>query len=140
MNWRGLTPALGYDDVPNADLIALAAQKRPERLEALVTKGLANDAGAPAAPLGAMPPSSFKLSRLFEEYQAATRDEFRDLSPDQYLMENGLRPTKDHSAYSLRHSFRDRLVAVETPDTLMGPGTHSRLFHRRGQVGDRERL
>ena len=35
------------------------------------------------------------------------------------LRVNGLRPTKDHSVYSLRHSFKDRLVAVEAPDSLI---------------------
>jgi integrase len=38
---------------------------------------------------------------------------------NKFLFENGLRPTQDHSVYSLRHSFRDRLVAVETPDSLI---------------------
>ncbi len=38
---------------------------------------------------------------------------------NKFMSENGLRPTKDHSVYSLRHSFRDRLVAVETPDSLI---------------------
>ena len=34
-------------------------------------------------------------------------------------MENGLRPTKDHSVYSLRHSFKDRLIGAEAPDSLI---------------------
>ncbi len=38
---------------------------------------------------------------------------------NKFMSENGLRPTRDHSVYSLRHSFRDRLVAVETPDSLI---------------------
>jgi integrase len=38
---------------------------------------------------------------------------------NKFLLENKLRPTRDHSVYSLRHSFRDRLVAVETPDSLI---------------------
>ncbi len=33
--------------------------------------------------LGTEKPPSFQLSRLFEEYEAATKDETRDLSPDQ---------------------------------------------------------
>jgi integrase len=36
---------------------------------------------------------------------------------NKYLTENGLRPTKEHTVYSLRHSFKDRLVAVEAPDS-----------------------
>jgi hypothetical protein len=35
------------------------------------------------------------------------------------LRVNGLRPTKGHSVYSLRHSFKNRLVAVEAPDSLI---------------------
>jgi len=49
------------------------------------------------------------------------RDKGSSLSAtvNKYLLENGLRPTPDHSAYSLRHSFKDRLVAVEAPDSLI---------------------
>jgi hypothetical protein len=32
---------------------------------------------------------------------------------NKFLGDNGLRPSKDHSVYSLRHSFKDRLVAAE---------------------------
>ena len=38
---------------------------------------------------------------------------------NKYLWENGLRPTKNHTVYSLRHSFKDRLVAAEAPDSLI---------------------
>ncbi|HEY0329639.1 MAG TPA: tyrosine-type recombinase/integrase [Rhodopseudomonas sp.] len=38
---------------------------------------------------------------------------------NKYLQENDLRPTKDHSVYSLRHSFKDRLVAIEAQDSLI---------------------
>ena len=38
---------------------------------------------------------------------------------NKFLFENGLRPTKDHTLYSLRHSFKDRLVAAEAPDSLI---------------------
>jgi integrase len=49
------------------------------------------------------------------------RDKSASLSQtvNKFLLENGLRPTKDHSVYSLRHSFKDRLVAVEAPDSLI---------------------
>jgi len=52
-------------------------------------------------------------------------DRYRDKSSslsatvNKFLRVNGLRPTKDHSVYSLRHSFKDRLVAVEAPDSLI---------------------
>lgn len=49
------------------------------------------------------------------------RDKSSNLSAtlNKYLLENGLRPTKDHTVYSLRHSFKDRLVAAEAPDSLI---------------------
>ncbi len=49
------------------------------------------------------------------------RDKSSGLSStlNKYLSENGLRPTKDHSVYSLRHSFRDRLIGAEAPDSLI---------------------
>lgn len=75
--------SLGFDYIPNSDVIALPQEKRLERLEALVTKGLMNDASARASLLGTAQRPSFKLSRLFEEYESATKDEVKDLSPDQ---------------------------------------------------------
>lgn len=43
---------------------------------------------------------------------------------NKYLRENDLNPTKDHSLYSLRHTFKDRLRDVQAPeeviDNLMG--------------------
>jgi len=75
--------SLGYDYVPNGDLLALPAEKRLERLEALVAKGLVNDAGARQALLGTAPSDGFSLSSLFDEYEAITKHENKDLSPDQ---------------------------------------------------------
>ena len=49
------------------------------------------------------------------------RDKAAGLSAtiNKYLAENGLRPTVDHTAYSLRHAFEDRLTAVEAPEKLI---------------------
>jgi integrase len=49
------------------------------------------------------------------------RDKSSSLSAtlNKYLEENGLRPTKDHTVYSLRHSFKDRLIAAEAPDSMI---------------------
>lgn len=58
------------------------------------------------------------------------RDKSSGLSAtlNKFLDENGLRPTDDHTVYSLRHSFKDRLTAAEAPDSLidnlMGHKTH----------------
>jgi integrase len=74
---------LGYDYVQNDQLIALPIERILERLETLVARGLAQDPVARTALLGTEKRPSFPLSRLFEEYEAATKDETRDLSPDQ---------------------------------------------------------
>ncbi|MGY3690570.1 integrase [Bradyrhizobium sp. USDA 3240] len=49
------------------------------------------------------------------------RDKSSNLSAtlNKYLFEHGLRPSKDHTVYSLRHSFKDRLIAAEAPDSLI---------------------
>jgi hypothetical protein len=54
------------------------------------------------------------------------RDKSSSLSAtvNKFLHVNGLGPTKDHSVYSLLHSFKDRLVAAEAPDSLMGHKTY----------------
>jgi len=38
---------------------------------------------------------------------------------NKFLLENGLRPTEHHTVYSLRHSFKDRLIAAEAQDSLI---------------------
>jgi integrase len=74
---------LGYDYVAAEQLVAQPVERILERLEALVAKGLTQDQGARTALLGTEKPGAFPLSRLFDEYEAATKDETRDLSPDQ---------------------------------------------------------
>lgn len=75
--------SLGYDYIPNGELIALPMERRLERLEALVAKGLVNDASARKVLLGTAPPDGFLLSCLFDEFEAITKHENKDLSPDQ---------------------------------------------------------
>lgn len=48
---------------------------------------------------------------------------------NKYLLNHGMRPTKQHSLYSLRHSFKDRLVAAEAPDSLID----NLMGHRTGK-------
>jgi len=51
---------------------------------------------------------------------------------NKYLKEHDLLPTKEHCVYSLRHSFEDRLTAVEPPDkvqaALMGHKYHRERY------------
>lgn len=82
--------ALGFEYLPHDQLITLPAERLLERLEILVTKGETTDPVSRAALLGTEKRPAFLLSRLFEEYEAATKDEIRDLSPDQYrIWRNG---------------------------------------------------
>jgi len=37
------------------------------------------------------------------------------LSLNKYLRDHGLLPSENHTIYSFRHSFEDRLTAVEPP-------------------------
>jgi len=59
------------------------------------------------------------------------RDKSSNLSAtvNKFLSERGLRPTKEHTVYSLRHSFKDRLIAAEAPDSLID----SLMGHRTGK-------
>jgi integrase len=75
--------ALGFDYIENDQLLRQPPEARLERLEALVANGLTNDAGARVALLGLEKRPAFKLSKLFEEYEASTKGEVKDLSPDQ---------------------------------------------------------
>lgn len=36
-----------------------------------------------------------------------------------YLQERGLRPTQQHTVYSLRHTFKDRLIAAKCQDSMI---------------------
>jgi integrase len=74
---------LGFDYIENAQLVAGPAAERLERLETLVAKDLVNDEGAREAVLGLKKKPVFKISKIFEEYEAETKDQVLDLSPDQ---------------------------------------------------------
>jgi integrase len=36
-----------------------------------------------------------------------------------YLLDKGLRPTRKHTVYSLRHTFKDRLIAAKCQDSMI---------------------
>jgi integrase len=74
---------LGFDYVENDELIALSPEKRLERLEALVAKGVVDDPAARAALLGTERRSGFLVSKLFDEYQSLIADEMKSMSPNQ---------------------------------------------------------
>jgi len=59
------------------------------------------------------------------------RDKSSSLSAlvNKYFRLHDLRPSEHHTLYSLRHSFKDRLVAAEAPDSLID----SLMGHRTGK-------
>lgn len=75
--------SLGFEYVENAQLLMLPPEQRLERLEALVTRGVASDGVARSALLGTAKRLVFRLSKLFEEYEAITKDEVKGFSPSQ---------------------------------------------------------
>src|SRR5258708_26302690 len=75
--------SLGFEYIENAQLLMLPPEQRLDRIETLVARGATNDAAARAAVLGTVKRPAFPLSKLFEEYEAMTRDEVRDFSPNQ---------------------------------------------------------
>jgi integrase len=80
---RSRARALGFDYVESEHLLQQPSEARLERLEALVAKGVANDAGARTALLGTEKRPTLMLSKLFVEYEGLTKGEVKDLSPDQ---------------------------------------------------------
>src|SRR5258707_15764967 len=61
----------------------LPPEQRLDRIETLVARGATNDAATRAALLGTVKRPAFPLSKLFEEYEALTKDESKDFSPNQ---------------------------------------------------------
>ncbi|MGY3582615.1 integrase [Bradyrhizobium sp. USDA 4341] len=80
---RQRTRSLGFEYIEHEEILRQPLEARLQRLEALVAKGLADDTDTRAAMFGAEKKPAFMLSSLFTEYEAMTRDEVRDLSPDQ---------------------------------------------------------
>jgi integrase len=105
--------ALGFDYLENEQLLQQRPEARLERLETLVANGLANDAGARAALLGTKKRPAFMLSKLFEEYETATKDEVKDLSPDQLrIWRNG----RIRAVERFVEVVGDKPVSEVTPD------------------------
>jgi integrase len=80
---RARARALGFEYIENEQLILQGPEARLARLEALFSRGVANDRDARAALLGTEKRPALVLSKLFDEYEILTKDEFRDFSPDQ---------------------------------------------------------
>ena len=80
---RARARLLGYEYLERSILLERTTEVRFERLEALVANGAENDAGARTALLGTQKRPAFRLSNLFDEFEAATTDEVRDFSVNQ---------------------------------------------------------
>jgi integrase len=81
--------SLGFEYADGEQILAFPWEKRMERIEALLTRGLENDRGARAALLGTQPRPSFMLSKLYEEYETATKIETQNFSPNQMRVWRG---------------------------------------------------
>src|SRR6202011_2745384 len=75
--------SLGFEYIENAQLLELPPERRLERLEALVSRGVANDPVARAAVLGTEKRPAFRVSKLFDEFESITKDEIKDFSRNQ---------------------------------------------------------
>lgn len=56
------------------------------------------------------------LPKGFDHYYR--KSDLLSATLNKFLLSNNLLPTSEHSVYSLRHSFEDRLTAVEPPDKV----------------------
>jgi integrase len=81
--------SLGFEYIENAELVAAAWDRRIERFDAILSRSLENDLGARTALLGTQPRPSFPLSKLFDEYEAATKDETKNFSRNQLRVWRG---------------------------------------------------
>ncbi len=61
------------------------------------------------------------VAKAFPDGFPRYRDKAASLSAliNKYFLTHNLRPTDEHSAYSLRHTFEDRLTAVEAPEKVV---------------------
>ncbi len=57
-----------------------------------------------------------KLDKGFKRYYQ--KPDLLSATLNKYLRDHNLLPTENHTAYSLRHSFEDRLTAVEPPEKV----------------------
>ncbi|MBV8917303.1 hypothetical protein [Bradyrhizobium sp.] len=71
--WRRAR-SLGFNYIENSELVSASAQKRLERIEALLSVGLENDATARAALLGTQPQPLILISKVFVEYEGLMED------------------------------------------------------------------
>jgi hypothetical protein len=54
---------------------------------------------------------------------------------NKFLRVNKLQPTSDHTVYSFRHGFQDRLTAVEAPDRIQADLMGHRYVRERYGAG-----
>ena len=75
--------SLGFEYIENSQLMSMSAEKRLERLEALITARLENDTTARASLLGTQPQPSILLSKVFSEYEELMSEDVAKFSPNQ---------------------------------------------------------
>jgi integrase len=71
----------------------------------------------------------------------ATAPDVLSATVNKFPLENKLRPTPRHTAYSLRHSFRDRMIAAELPERIQADLMGHKLARPRcGKGADLEQV
>ena len=113
--------SLGFDYLDSGEVLRLPTEQRLARLEALVTKGVANDPGARAALLGTEKRPVIMLSKLQAEHEALLGDQIKNMSPEQLRI---WRTSRIRSAKQFVELVGDKPTA-RSPDT-----TASRRFGR----------
>ena len=77
----------------------------------------------------------------FEAYRG--RSASASTAANKYLRENHLLPTEDHGANSFRHTFEDRLTAIEPPDkiiaVLMGHKYHRERYGKPPSLSQKQK-
>lgn len=123
-NIRWLTPAMAGTGARNTELIGLLPEdirlhdpvphiaiigRKGKKLKTVHSKRVIPLTGYALEAFRAMPEG-------FPDYRS--RPDHLTNKMNRFLRENGFFPSENHSAYSLRHSFQDRLSEVDAPDRV----------------------
>ena len=110
---RQFARTLGFEYVENEQLLQFPIERLLERLETLVSKGVADKPVARAAALGTEKRPILMLSKLFDEFEALVADEIKDLSPEQLRI---WRNARMRSAAQFVERVGDKPVTEVTED------------------------
>ncbi len=102
---------------------------RPRQGRELKTQTSIRDIPLVGIALDAAKRNSEGFSRYFDKTGSLSQ------TINKFLKVNDLRPTPDHSVYSFRHGFQDRMTAVEAPDRVQADLMGHRYVRERYGAG-----